>query len=719
VSPQSRGRKKKPQGRRSTRRAQFDPLALMLRDFAPVAAAGDPLEAVAFASTMLGGLRDPLARDATARARELVDALSRRSGREALALLRAFAVVAETDELRDAARDGATSMRDRGASDYPWTARLDLEAVEAWQMRDVYGDQAMVVCVFRAGAAKHGIGVLVDFNHMSGWAKDIFVTDQPAATLREMRESILGEDGIGVVETISLPEARRRIEDGIAATDTTWQADVSDDYRDLRALALARCRAMPPAAPGREEREWSDADRGQFVDEFLAAAPIEGDAARYCARLLVDYGCDYDPATPLRVSPVRIEDFLLGFLPRRVMLDADDEAAMPDVLRAWTSWAADRAQLPEAARAELRQVVEDCLERFADEYHDVANMSPARTMLSGLGEISGEADVRDALDRRMFAMPYFGARIGDEDYPQLDPNDPDERHLLVVGEHPEYHEALDDPDFDGEIDGVNPRLHIAMDEIVVAQLWDGDPPETWHAAQKLTAAGLDRWDVIHRLGAVAIEQLHGALTTSEPIDAAAYAAAMNAVQPESPRPRAAGGVYQLKISLRGARPPIWRRIRVPATATLPRLHDVIQAAFGWEDSHLHLFEVGGSRYAPRDFELDHTSDDRRITLSKALPRAGAKIRYDYDFGDGWEHEIVLEEVHEENGATNAVCVGGRRAGPVEDCGGIWGWQELCDVLADPEHPDRAERLEWLGHVPDPARFDLAAVNKALADIRVA
>ena len=84
----------------------------------------------------------------------------------------------------------------------------------------------------------------------------------------------------------------------------------------------------------------------------------------------------------------------------------------------------------------------------------------------------------------MFTMPYFGTRIGEEDFPRLDPGDSDERRLLIEGEHPEYHAALLDPGFDGEVDGVNPRLHIGIHEVVANQLWDGDPPEAWHAAKR-------------------------------------------------------------------------------------------------------------------------------------------------------------------------------------------------------------------------------------------
>ncbi len=722
MSPQSRGRRKKPRARRVARPAISSPITSLLREFARV---GDPLEAAVVGSSMLGTLRDSHDPDDHEAVRALVADLGRRPRPESLALLDTFAIVADAPEVRTTATDAARSLRSRGVIEPPWTDCLgEVAAVEAWQARDVYGDQAMVVCTFQAGGARHGLGVLMDFNHLSGWAKDILVADDPEAMLRELQESMRDEAVPGTVEVISLATARRLIEDGIAATDMTWEPEVGDSYWNLRALVLARCRVMPPPEPKQEPREWSDAERDQIVDEFLRAAQLSASGAnRYCSRLIVDYGCNYDPEVPLRVSPAKMADFLLGFLPRKVVLDAEDRTALPAVARSWGSWAAQRAQLPPPAVEELQDALAEILDEFDDAYDEPANMSPGRAMLSGLGTLSAQADVEAALERRMFAMPYFGTRIGDEDYPRLDPNDPDQRHLLIIGEHPEYHDALSDPAFDRDVDGVNPRLHVAIDEIVISQLWDDDPPETWHAAQRLLAGGMDRWGVIHRLGAVAVEQLHGALTDRAPIDAAAYAAAMDAVAPatNAKRRRKSAGhaVYQLKITLRGARPPIWRRIRIPSSATLPRLHDVIQAAFGWEDSHLHLFELRGRRYAPRAFELGDAMDDSRTSLAKALAQAGDRIRYDYDFGDGWEHEIVLEKVHEDDGAGHAVCIGGRRAGPVEDCGGVRGWQQLCEVLADPHHPDYAERVEWLGYVPDPTHFDQGQVNEALAAIRLA
>ena len=181
-------------------------------------------------------------------------------------------------------------------------------------------------------------------------------------------------------------------------------------------------------------------------------------------------------------------------------------------------------------------------------------------------------------------------------------------------------------------------------------------------------------------------------------------------------------IYQIKVGLRGAKPPIWRRLEVPADLSLSDLHYIIQAAFGWDDSHLHVFDTAYGDFGRADRQLDHQAE-APVTLEQVAPRVTSKIRYLYDFGDDWEHEILVEKVFNRDpvAPVHPRCTGGRRAAPPEDCGGIWGYAELVEILADPRHPDHQERLEWLGlddpHQFDPAAFDLDEVNRALAKLR--
>ncbi|WP_250282988.1 plasmid pRiA4b ORF-3 family protein [Frankia sp. CiP1_Cm_nod2] len=188
------------------------------------------------------------------------------------------------------------------------------------------------------------------------------------------------------------------------------------------------------------------------------------------------------------------------------------------------------------------------------------------------------------------------------------------------------------------------------------------------------------------------------------------------------RKKAAGPapVYQIKVVLRGTKPPIWRRLEVPADIRLDRLHTVIQAAFGWYDTHLHVFETQYGSFSSPDADPGYRAE-AAVTLEQVVPTANDKIFYTYDFGDSWEHDILLEKVLSPDPTVRYPrCTGGRRAAPPEDCGGIWGYAELLQVLKDPDHPEHDEKLEWLG-VDNavefaPERFDTVAVNQALSAI---
>jgi len=190
--------------------------------------------------------------------------------------------------------------------------------------------------------------------------------------------------------------------------------------------------------------------------------------------------------------------------------------------------------------------------------------------------------------------------------------------------------------------------------------------------------------------------------------------------PLPPKPRRQRGtapILRLRVDLRGAKPPIWRRLEVPADITLARLHDVLLAAFGWNGGHLHVFETDHGEFGSTDSDLAYRSD-RRVTLEQ-VTSAGRKITYTYDFGDDWRHVIVVErELPREAEVRYPRCTGGRRAGPPDDCGGIWGYVDLLEILADPSHEEHQEWLGWLGISDasqfDPAEFDLDLVNKMLA-----
>jgi hypothetical protein len=197
-----------------------------------------------------------------------------------------------------------------------------------------------------------------------------------------------------------------------------------------------------------------------------------------------------------------------------------------------------------------------------------------------------------------------------------------------------------------------------------------------------------------------------------------------AVRPPARRTGSAPGkakVHRLKITLRGFQPPIWRRIEVPSDVSLRELHEVIQTAFDWEHAHMWVFGTRSGDYGIPDPELGYRSAASK-RLADVARRTGSKFRYTYDFGDDWEHEILVEAVGEpEPGAAYPRCVAGRRAAPPEDCGGVWGYANLLDVLADPEHDEHHDMLDWLGLESadqfDPAAVDLDGINEALSPAR--
>lgn len=177
---------------------------------------------------------------------------------------------------------------------------------------------------------------------------------------------------------------------------------------------------------------------------------------------------------------------------------------------------------------------------------------------------------------------------------------------------------------------------------------------------------------------------------------------------------AGDSIFSLKVALRGAKPPIWRRLLVPANMTLAELHEAIQVAMGWQGGHLHVFDIDGRNYGDRA-SVDDVADENRLTLIGVQRSGGARFRYTYDFGDDWEHTISIEKsLPAAQGATYPTCIAGKRACPPEDCGGPWGYQELLDIIANPSHPERAERLEWLEEEFDPEDFSVDVADARLA-----
>jgi hypothetical protein len=176
----------------------------------------------------------------------------------------------------------------------------------------------------------------------------------------------------------------------------------------------------------------------------------------------------------------------------------------------------------------------------------------------------------------------------------------------------------------------------------------------------------------------------------------------------------AGPVYQLKITLRDIKPPVWRRVQVK-DCTLAKLHDIIQTCLGWDGYHLHAFEVGGQQYGEPDPDgMMEMENERKVKLSQIVAGGFKKFTYIYDFGDNWDHTIQVEKVLDaEPGVRYPRCVAGKRASPPEDCGGPWGYGDFLEAISNPKHPEHEDRLEWAGDEFDPEAFDIEEVNAEL------
>lgn len=175
--------------------------------------------------------------------------------------------------------------------------------------------------------------------------------------------------------------------------------------------------------------------------------------------------------------------------------------------------------------------------------------------------------------------------------------------------------------------------------------------------------------------------------------------------------------WQLRIELLGIEPRVWRRVVVPDTITLPKLDRVIQVSLGWTNEHLHEFVICGTRYGEPDpefaRELAHV-DEKNVELKQALGPNARCFDYVYDFGDDWHHVVLIEDSSAHAGEIR--CVAGESACPPENVGGPQGYARFLEAIADRQHAEHREMLDWIGGAFDPSAFDVGAVNRELAQL---
>jgi len=305
-----------------------------------------------------------------------------------------------------------------------------------------------------------------------------------------------GAEGRHAFRQVDAGHARHMLETALAVTDGATDPSVSGSFPSYHAFIRARIRALPPyrgrtisGATGPRRQAWSRDRRAMLAAEFLASDEAEDlsdrGSASHCADRIIDYGCDRDFGRPLRMSPTKVETFLLSWLPRKVMLSFAEQDAMPHVLAAWVRWAGRRRGLAEELVAETLEAVFNSMGMFAEAYRDPAEFGLDYVLVRRL---LPDGDL-EALPRRAFAFPVLEGWHSGTDLSSLDPADPRDRRALLAADH-----ATPAPGGVGR--------HIERHLVLADRLWRGDPPELWEAAQRLLDAGQDRHLVLHALMAV-------------------------------------------------------------------------------------------------------------------------------------------------------------------------------------------------------------------------
>ncbi|MCX6325067.1 MAG: plasmid pRiA4b ORF-3 family protein [Bacteroidia bacterium] len=182
--------------------------------------------------------------------------------------------------------------------------------------------------------------------------------------------------------------------------------------------------------------------------------------------------------------------------------------------------------------------------------------------------------------------------------------------------------------------------------------------------------------------------------------------------------------YQIQIALTRFKPKIWRRLLIPSNLLLSDFHMIIQVSMGWGNSHLHQFIKDQTFYTERIPGDDtwgemNNVDYKKIKISDVLKKEKEKIIYEYDFGDGWVHDVLLEKILPGNEKMIfLICLEGKMACPPEDCGGVWGYSDMLEILKQPKHEEYDNIIEWLGEEFDPEHFDKEAVNIILKRLKI-
>ena len=500
-----------PQSRRSQSAAAAAPppnalFAEMLRAARELLAVRSPLDAELMVSELLGtwwGQRGVHGTGVEQLIGEgLVDYAATQRSPAALALLSGIALLGTPRQAVKAER-AAILLMDEGVPCPHWASHMgEVTPAECYVNPDIFGDQDEVICVFSyKGEESHALVSVIDYNN-GGMIRDGWVTSRVAKLLTHCRTAAeaRGTSGKQGFHEVDAPAARRMLESALRITDSDrFVAGVSESFPSYHAFIRSRVRALPPyrgrgpagatgatGATGAQRRIWSRDRRAMLAAEFLSSDEAEDlsdrGAASHCADRIIDYGCDHDFGRPERVSPTKVQTFLLSWLPRKVMLSFAEQDAMPHVLAAWVRWTGRRRSLADLMINETLETVFNSMRAFAEAYRDPAEFGLEYALVRRL---LPDGDL-EALPRRAFAFPVLEGLYKGIDLSELDPADPADRRALLAADH----STPKTGDDSGHID-----RHLALAD----RLWRGDPPELWEAAQRLLDAGQERHLVLHDL----------------------------------------------------------------------------------------------------------------------------------------------------------------------------------------------------------------------------
>ena len=424
----------------------------------------------------------------------LVEYAARQRSPAALALLSGIACLG-TSRQAAAAEQAAIRLIDAGVRAPGWADHLGaVSSAECYVNPDQWGDQDEVICVFSyAGEEPHALVSVIDYNQ-SGMLRDGWVSSQVDKLLDHCRRvaarvSSRPEDGFRQIDP---PQARKMLQAALAATDEAEDPPVSDSFAAKHAFIRSRIRALPPA-PGRgsrPKRVWTTERRALIAAEFLASDEAEElsdrQAASRIADLIIDFGCDQDNGRPERMSPAKVQNFMLTWLPRKVLLSVADQNAMPHAVDAWIRWAGRKRELSDAAVGQTLDVLFDSMATFSRIYRDPAEFGLDEKLVARL---LPDSDL-EALPRRAFAFPILEGKHGGVDLSKLDPADPSDRRLLLAADHDTR---------TGSPSAAGVGRHIDRHLALADRLWRGAPSALWDAAQRLLDTGEDRHMVLHAL----------------------------------------------------------------------------------------------------------------------------------------------------------------------------------------------------------------------------